>query len=256
MTLPVSPLQPLTVLKGQTNGKLPESILTSFPGQAGGCAITLVSPAARSFKALFARAKSAGHVLKTDTPAHSYRTYEQQVAFFTQNYTTTYLQGRPTKQWRGQTWYQRPGVPVVALPGSSNHGWGRAVDTGEESDGDVYAENFDPATLDWLVRNEQRFGISHEIQSEPWHLRYFAGDTPPQAVLDWEASQQPPSPLEDNVTTIVYATGKATVLVDPGTKLWEPIASNSDVALYQKIGVPKKSLSPAEWERLEDLTRH
>lgn len=46
---------------------------------------------------------------------------------------------------------------------NSNHGWGLAVDTGEERDGDTGTESLDTGTLEWLRLNAVRFGFSWEI---------------------------------------------------------------------------------------------
>jgi hypothetical protein len=166
------------------------------PGAAGGFTVRLVAPAARAWRALAYAAIKAGHTLKPTGPADSYRPYEVQERIFRQRYTTTYLAGRPYKVWNGRRWYQKPGTAVAAVPGSSNHGLGLAVDTGEERDSDAGAESLDNPTLLWLLNNELRYGFSHEVQSEPWHIRYFAGDKIPKAVLDHEQQAQP-EPGED-----------------------------------------------------------
>jgi hypothetical protein len=92
--------------------------------------------------------------------------------------------------WNGQRWYQRPNTAVAAVPGTSNHGWALAIDTGEENDTDVATDPLDNVTLAWLVANEGRFGFSHELQSEPWHIRYWSGDSIPAAVLEFEGKGQ------------------------------------------------------------------
>jgi hypothetical protein len=73
------------------------------------------------------------------------------------------------------------------VPGTSNHGWAAAVDTGEERDSDLAAESLDNPTLQWLLANEQQYGFFHSVDSEPWHIDWFPGDTIPQAVLNYEA---------------------------------------------------------------------
>ena len=53
--------------------------------------------------------------------------------------------------------------PAAAVPGTSNHGWGIAVDC-----------PFAPAQA-WLMRNGMRYGWSHDEGArvnEPWHFRY------------------------------------------------------------------------------------
>jgi LAS superfamily LD-carboxypeptidase LdcB len=37
-----------------------------------------------------------------------------------------------------------------------------------------------------MLKNADDFGFSWEVQSEPWHLRYVAGDKVPAAVLAWK----------------------------------------------------------------------
>lgn len=191
MVFPVQTLQPLKVLDGQANGRLSDSILHDTPGQAGGPTVRLVEPAARSWRAMCAAAKRAGHTLKATSLYDSFRPYEVQERIFLERFSPYYIPGRPSRFWRGKWWWLKPGMALAAVPGTSNHGWGRAVDTGEERDGDTGTESVDAGTLDWLLANEERFGFSHEVQSEPWHIRYFAGDVPPMAVIDYERSLRP-----------------------------------------------------------------
>lgn len=186
MTYPERAIVRPSCLNGTTNGKLPSRILTSTEGQAGGIDVVLVTPAARAWRALAAAALDAGHTLKLSGFGCGYRDYTTQERIFRERYTTTYLAGRPSRMWNGQRWYQRPGTAVAAVPGTSNHGWGLAVDCGEERDSDLAAEPLDSKTLQWLIDHEQTFGFSHELQSEPWHLHYFRGDSIPVAVLAYE----------------------------------------------------------------------
>lgn len=210
MSFPVRAVATPAVLHGKANGLL-DGVLVDTPGQAGGVRVRLVEPAARAWRALCAAALAAGHILKAVGPADSYRPYGVQERIFRQRYTPEFLRGRPTKKWRGQDWYQRPGTAVAAVPGTSNHGWGLAVDTGEERDSDAGAESLDHPTLAWLLANEERFGWSHELQSEPWHLRYFAGDAIPQAVLDFEVSDT--SEEDDHMDFIISPDGTIVALI-------------------------------------------
>ena len=59
-------------------------------------------------------------------------------------------------------WATRP--PAAAYPGTSNHGWGLAVDCRNPTGAQA-----------WLLRNCERFGWSHDEGArvhEPWHFRY------------------------------------------------------------------------------------
>ena len=189
MTLPIAPVvRPLDLI-GADNGRLPAELLATI-GTAG----KLYHAAARAWRALAAQAERDGVPL-TWTYGGTYRTFAQQETLFRSRYTTTELAGRPSKWWNGVQWWLRPGMATAAVPGTSNHGLGLAVDTALDSDP---SDGLGPddatgitAQLAWLVENAPRFGWSWEMQSEPWHIRYVAGDAIPQAVLDFE---QPPAP--------------------------------------------------------------
>jgi len=211
MALPVHSITWPVVVVGRSNGELPASILVDTPGQAGGPIVRLVAPAARAWRALSGTALAAGHVLKATSLSDSYRTLSVQEVIFCQRYTTTFLPDRPYRTWEGQRWYQKPGTAVAAVPGMSNHGWGVAVDVGEERDGDVGTESIDAATLAWLVANESRFGWSHEVQSEPWHIRYWSGDTTPPAVLAFE--KEPDVLLTDKLASGMTVGGALDTLL-------------------------------------------
>lgn len=211
MALPVRIVTSPAVLAGQENGKLPTSILVQTPGLAGGPLVRLVSPAARAWQALTAAASAAGHTLKATSAADSYRAYEIQRRIFLERYTLEFLPDRPWKLWDSnnngvkERWYQLPNTAIAAVPGTSNHGWGLAVDTGEERDGDLGTESIDATTLNWLVANEQAFGYSHEVQSEPWHIRYWAGDEIPAAVLAYEEGQEDMTPDQAAKLQAIYS---------------------------------------------------
>src|SRR4051794_40849331 len=61
--------------------------------------------------------------------------------------------------------------PTAAKPGTSNHGWGLAVDVKTA------------AAAAWLLRNGMNFGFSHDEGArvgEWWHFRYLGGYKPKQ----------------------------------------------------------------------------
>lgn len=180
--LPIRPLTKPACLRGQKNGELAAGILK----RCGIGNFLLVEPAARSCRALVAAAEAAGFQVRA---TGTYRTLKQQEQLFLSRYTTKELPGRPTKRWNGVTYWQLPKTAMAAVPGTSNHGWGLAVDFAEELDGDVQPESVSPRFVKWLCRQASRYGFSAELQSEPWHWRYVAGDKIPAAVLAWEAAQ-------------------------------------------------------------------
>jgi hypothetical protein len=151
--------------------------------------------AARALEALIAT--SGFQVSATGT----YRTYDQQVALFQSRYTRVPLPGRPKKVWNGRTYWQKPRTAMAAVPGTSNHGLGLAID---------FATNMPDylGFVTWLIAVAATFGFSAEAQSESWHWRYVAGDDLPQAVLDFENPPTPepvPEPLPDLAAGIAAA---------------------------------------------------
>lgn len=174
-------------LRGQLNGRLPDEILVSVPAPVPQPLVRLAHAPARAWLAMRAAALVVGLVLEATSAADSYRLYAIQERIFRERYTTTRLPGRPTKVWNGVTWWQRPGTAVAAVPGTSNHGLALAIDLITS-----------PAILAWLLEHAERFGFSWELQSEPWHLHYFAGDNIPAAVLAYENGTTNP-PEEDDM---------------------------------------------------------
>jgi hypothetical protein len=129
---------------GQSNGNLdPASLcpLWMAPGHR------LVSPAAKAFNALskYRAATVGGAICVTD----SYRSYSEQVSVYR----------------------RKPGL--AAVPGTSEHGWGKAVDLC----GGV--ERFGTSAHQWMRDNAPRFGFIHPewarqggSRPEPWHWEF------------------------------------------------------------------------------------
>jgi LAS superfamily LD-carboxypeptidase LdcB len=159
-------------LTGVQAGKLPLELLRSVGGSA-----QLHHMAAPAWLKMVADAKEAGIVLKPSSSADTYRTYAMQLAAFKQRYSLTDTGTGETRKFEGKTWYLKPKMACLAIPGSSNHNWGLAVDVA----------NANGKTLEWMLKNEHLYGFSHEVQSEPWHIRLVTGDTPTplvQAFID------------------------------------------------------------------------
>lgn len=187
MTYPIKPVKKPLDLVGKRNGRLPAKTITTVNPDC-----TMHHKAARAWTAMRAAAKKDGVNL-----AHvgDYRPYDQQVALFLARYDDRPTGTGDTRVWNGKTYWRKPGVASVAVPGTSNHGWGLAVDAALRIDGKVVSITADPdgrgpvkTGLSWLLNNANRFGFSWELQSEPWHIRYHAGSVLPRAVKAYEDS--------------------------------------------------------------------
>jgi zinc D-Ala-D-Ala carboxypeptidase len=118
------------------NGQIPGGVLQPI-GQGRHA---LYGPAAAAWSAAVEAAAADGIRLRV---TDSYRTYDQQVQLV-----------------ENKGLYSEGGYG--ATPGTSNHGWGLAVD----------ADVSDPATLAWLRSNGHRFGFVEAVPREPWHWEY------------------------------------------------------------------------------------
>lgn len=175
--LPVAKMKVPSILKGHRNGLLPKSILKAC--DLGN--FRLVEPAARSMRALLAAARSAGFdVWATGT----YRSLSAQVDLFTSRYTNSKVEGARAVWWNNRRWWKRAGVAQAARPGTSNHGWGCAVDFCLRDGKAILPVS--KQFVDWLCRNAADYGWSAELQSEPWHWRAVHGDEIPTKVLQHE----------------------------------------------------------------------
>jgi LAS superfamily LD-carboxypeptidase LdcB len=168
VALPVRSIRVPPILKKHQNGDLPLELLVRIRPYGW-----LYKTAAASWTAMKKAAKKDGVVLKPTSAMDAYRPVTVQRSVFFQRYTTTKLEGRPTRNYNQAVWWLKPGYAPLAAPGTSNHGWGLAVDVWAVGDDD---------RLDWLLGNHARFGWSWEVQSEPWHIRYVLGDDLPEGV--------------------------------------------------------------------------
>jgi peptidoglycan hydrolase-like protein with peptidoglycan-binding domain len=151
-----------------------------------------------------------------------YRTFQQQLNLFTSRYqeaSQATFNGTPSqhrKTWNDALRHGYKSIywvkklingrypATAATPGQSNHGWGLALDIAEEYDTDTAPDPIRSQWVHWLVDNAHRYGISAELQSEPWHWRYVAGDRIPQAVLDFERGITV-TPVEPSTPVLVFA---------------------------------------------------
>ena len=167
-------------LKDVKPGEIPADLLSGIEGKG-----RLHHCAADAYEAMDAAANAEGIDLAPTSQADTYRSLETQEYGFYQRHTDNpskkLLKQKP-RIYKGKAWYLKKGMAPMAVPGTSNHNLGVAIDIANASG----------KRLEWLLKNAQRFGFSWELQSEPWHLRYVAGDATPEAVKQWLATRPAP----------------------------------------------------------------
>lgn len=216
MRLQIAPVSMPADLAGQTNGKLNTDLLVTVEG--GG---RLHHLTARAWNALVADAWTAVQLPLTYTYGGTYRSYGDQETLFRSRYTPN-GPGGGCKTWNGVRWCKKnSNLATAAVPGTSNHGWGLAVDSAWDKD---LSDGLGPddATYisshpgwQWLLVNAEEYGFSWELQSEPWHLRYVAGDNVPAAVLAFEGGPRPePEPEPEPLPQLGDDVSTKTILVD------------------------------------------
>jgi peptidoglycan hydrolase-like protein with peptidoglycan-binding domain len=183
---PVSPAAIPSWAKEFGNGQIPlDRMIKVAPIGAG----YLLPEAAAAWRNLQNAATAAGFTL---TMTGAYRTYDQQVALFGERYTTENT-GRSSKSWKGVQYWLKPGVAMAAVPGTSNHGWGCAVDAALSGYGSA-AQGVGEPFLSWAVQNAASSGWSWETQSEAWHLRLVAFESIEQPSNGSTPAHVPPPP--------------------------------------------------------------
>lgn len=148
-----------TPIAGQTNGRLPASLLASVNANC-----RAFGPAAADLVDLVIAAAQAGVNI---TPGQCYRDYDNQV------------------YWRNY-WCNLGQCQKAAVPGTSKHGWGKAVD--------VRDLEFGTPEYEWMVNNAWQFNWNHpgwaeqgQSAAEPWHWEWV-GDGGTMYAKDGTAS--------------------------------------------------------------------
>ncbi len=174
---PVVKVKLCSHLKDCKPGELSPDLLRGIEGKG-----KLHQCAADAYEAMDAAANADGIDLSPTSQADTYRSLETQEYGFYQRYTDKpkpKLMKQTPRIYKGKAWYLKKGLAPMAVPGTSQHNYGIAIDIANASG----------KRLEWLLKNAQRFGFSWEVQSEPWHLRYVAGDNVPEAVRIWLANK-------------------------------------------------------------------
>lgn len=161
-SLPVKNIQLPTVLNGLKNGSLPADLLQRV---RGGQLLTLV---AQPWNSMRAAALKDGVVLLPVSEIDTYRPLAVQESLFKKRFLPCTPDTLGAIEWAGQFWALKNGEALAAVPGTSSHGWGIALDVRLDRHGRVKK---------WLLANASHYGFCWEHQSEPWHLVYFAGDS-------------------------------------------------------------------------------
>lgn len=211
--LPVKPTVPPSDLAGQENGNLDLQMLTQIgPGSS---LARLHHTVARGWFALAdAAMKAGGWTLWWTSVADTYRTYAVQKSTFLIRYDPVSLAvynatpkadrkfwpdaislGQSSQYWKKKD----PDLATAAVPGTSPHGMGCAIDGAFPGHNVAWT----PA-LPWLVQNARKYGFAWSLQSEPWHIQWVMGDIIPQAVLDYEKPTPPPTGRIIDMYRITY----------------------------------------------------
>jgi hypothetical protein len=145
---PIHPDNRPSAIAGESNGRLPADLLRHVTPTC-----RVFGPAAPSLIQMLRDAAADGIRL---TPDDCYRDYAGQVAV-------------------RQMWCDRGACHMAAVPGTSNHGWAKAVDFGDGRSSLTWTS---PAYL-WLKANAARYGWNHARVfwqdgpvPEPWHWEW------------------------------------------------------------------------------------
>lgn len=166
------------------NGQMPEDRLK--PIHCGG---KLYIDAARSWLAMVRAAAQDNVFLNLNHPSLAYRPFERQLTLFKQRFVPVDNSSNLSRdafrvEFEGKVWQLKPKEAYAAIPGTSSHGYGLAVDI----------ENiFLDYVKNWVAKNAEQFGFVKEWSFEPWHFTYVKSrEGIPARVLEIESL--PPEP--------------------------------------------------------------
>lgn len=204
MTYPVTPVIKPTDLKDANNGMLPDALLVTVP-MPNTTSARLHHITARAWNALAAKVLTEfGVTLCCTSGVDTYRSYNNQVStFYKRTVRVSYDVWAATPKNRRRTFADgkgssffafKPGVAPCATPGTSNHGWGLAIDMAiwDTNTHTVHNIGTNRTVFTWLLNHARTYGFSWESQSENWHIRYVTGDTIPTAVIEHETNANVP----------------------------------------------------------------
>lgn len=153
-------------LHEQKNGELDGALLANIRGGR------LLKQVARQWNAMRAAALQEGLVL-LPMPNGSYSSLAAQE----QNFRANYQQCAPNEStapaalsWQGHDWILKEGARPAAVPGTSDYGWGIAIDVALDRYG---------LLKQWLLKHAVNFGFDWPHAAQAGRLRYFAADEQP-----------------------------------------------------------------------------
>ena len=146
------------------NGKVPADKLKRIH-----CGGHLYIDAARSWLAMIRAAAQDNIFLSLNTPFNAYRGIEKQIKAFQNRFVSIdnqddFPDNAIRVEFEDKIWQLKPDEAYAAIPGTSSHGYGLAVDIANIGNKAVKA---------WLDKNAASFGFFKEYDFEPWHFTYI-----------------------------------------------------------------------------------
>ena len=221
------------------NGKMPADKLKKIH-----CGGQLYIDAARAWLAMVRAAAQDKIFLNVNQPFKTYREFKRQLGVFKKRFiivdsSKDFRDGAIRVEFDGKIWQLEPNVAYAAIPGTSSHGYGLAVDIGNSGNKPVKA---------WLNKNAAQFGFVREWSFEPWHFTYIKSrEGIPARVLEME--NLPPLP-KYTAAQIAEVTGCSWLAPPPenwscnGIFSARPIRPGflAIVNQGQGVGIPEKIL--------------
>lgn len=158
------------------NGRFLASQLAYVVGEPG-CRL-LIAPATSWYVLAKTVQLRFGWTPRITSAGDAYRSYEIQERIFKQRYQPSYIQyaaGKVDRRvWNGVAYYRKPGTAAAAVPGTSNHGLGIAVDVAHMSYNTTRWNQFAlvATSLGWSNREGRAV-------NEAWHWVYARDTTIP-----------------------------------------------------------------------------
>ena len=148
------------------NGEVPASVLAPLDGQPGAF---LRADAAAAWNRARKEIKAA---TGRDIRARGWnRTLAEQVKFFNLAYKPQASGGTDARWWNGRRYVRRPGKAAAAIPGTSNHGWGIAVDVEDFGLENQWNSAWRAKAFPILAKHGWTDHSGRSI-GEPWHIEY------------------------------------------------------------------------------------